>query len=161
MLGLWHLLGDRCSHSRPSMCWNSHRGAYWKFHHHTPRYRRPDCHRRWVHKEFVKGTPVLTCYRNTSSAGTQAHLIKERETLSRMFQCSCCLCGGSCGGSSSEVGLGHAAPPFLLDPEVPAPGGSNSDSKPVEKVETAQQLHMAAIQTPLREVLRPLRALGP
>ena len=81
--------------------------------------------------------PVLTCYRNTSSAGTTAQLIKERETLSRMFQCSCCLCGGSCGGSSSEVGLGHAAPSFLLDPEVPASGGSNT----VEKVEIAQKLH--------------------
>ena len=100
-------------------------------------------------KFIRKGTPVLTCYRNTSSAGTQAQLIKERETLSRMFQCSCCLCGGSCGGSSSEVGLGLAAPPFLLDPEVPAPGGSNSDSKPVEKVETAQQLHYGCHPNPL------------
>ena len=88
-------------------------------------------------KFIQKGTPVLTCYRNTSSAGTQAQLIKERETLSRMFQCSCCLCGGLCGGSSSEAGLGHAAPSFLLDPEAPASGVSNTDSKPLEKVEIA------------------------
>jgi len=87
------------------------------------------------------GTPVLTGYRNTSSAGTTAQLIKERETLSRMFECSCCLCGGSCGVSSLEVGHGHAAPSFLLDPEVPASGGSNTVSKPVEKVEITQQLY--------------------
>ena len=66
-----------------------------------------------------------------------------------MFQCSCCLCGVSCGGSSSEVGLGHAVPPFLLDPEVPAPGGSNSDSKTVEKVEITQQLHQGCHPNPL------------
>jgi len=93
--------------------------------------------------------PVLTCYGNTSSAGTKAQLMKEWETLSRMLQCSCCLCGGSCGGSSSEVGLGHAAPPFLLDPEVPASGGSNSESKPVEKVEIAQKLHQGCHPGPL------------
>jgi len=88
-------------------------------------------------KLILKGTQVLTCHRNTSSAGTTAQLIKERETLSRMFQCSCCLCGGLCGGSSSEAGLGHAAPSFLLDPEAPASGVSNTDSKPLEKVEIA------------------------
>jgi len=108
-------------------------------------------------KLIRKGMPVLTCYRNTSSAG----LIKERETLSSMFQCLCCLCGGSYGVSSSEVGLSNAAPSFLLDLEVPASGGSNTDSKPVEKVEIAQKHIRAAIQTPLREVLRPLPALGP
>jgi len=73
-------------------------------------------------KLIRKGTPVLTCYRNTSSAlGTTAQLIKERETLSRMFQCSCYLCGGSCGASGSLVGLGHVAPSSPLDLEVPAP----------------------------------------
>jgi len=60
-----------------------------------------------------------------------------------------CLCGGSCGGSSSEVGVGHAAPSFLLDPEVPASGGSNTDSKPVEKVEIAQKLHQGCHPDPL------------
>ena len=62
------------------------------------------------------------------------------------------------GGSSSEVGLGHAAPSFLLDPEVPASGGSNSDSKPVEKVEIAQKLHQGCHPDPLT---RPLPARGP
>jgi len=66
-----------------------------------------------------------------------------------MFQCSCCLCGGSCGGSRSEVGLGHAAPSFLLDLEVPASGGSNTDSKPVENVEIAQKLHQGCHPEPL------------
>jgi len=88
-------------------------------------------------------------YRNTSSAGTTAQLIKERETLSRMVQCSCCLCGGSCGASGSVVGLGPAAPSSLLDPEVPAPWGSNTDSKPAEEVEIAKQpLHQDCHQDP-------------
>jgi len=99
-------------------------------------------------KLIRKGTSVITCYRNTS-AGTPAQLMKDRETLSRMFQCSCCLYGGSCGVSSSEVGLGNAAPSFLLDPEVPASGGSNTESKPVGKVEIAQQLYQDCHQDPL------------
>ena len=70
-----------------------------------------------------KGTPVLTCYRNTSSAGTTAQLIKERETLSRMFKCSCRLCGGSCRVSGSVVGLGPAIPFSLLDPKSQCRGG--------------------------------------
>ena len=63
-----------------------------------------------------------------------------------MFQCSCCLCRGSCGASGSGTGLGHAAPSSLLDPEAPAPWRSNTDSKPVEEVEIAQQpLHQDPI----------------
>jgi len=90
-------------------------------------------------KLIRKGTPVLTCYRNTSSAGTTAQLIKECETLSRMFKCSCCLCGGSCGASRSVVGLGTAAPSSLLDREVPVPWGSNTDLKPAEEAKIAKQ----------------------
>jgi hypothetical protein len=74
-------------------------------------------------KLIRKGTPVLTCYRNTSSAGTTAQLIKERETLSRMFKCSCRLCGGSCRVSGSVVGLGPAIPFSLLDPKSQCRGG--------------------------------------
>ena len=72
-------------------------------------------------KLIQKGTLVLTCYRNTSSAGTTAQLIKKRQTLGRMFQCSCCLCEGSCGGSSSEAGLGHPAPSFPLTEGLETP----------------------------------------
>ena len=90
-------------------------------------------------KLIRKGTPVLTCYRNTSSAGTTAQLIKEHETLSRMFKCSCCLCGGLCGASNSVVDLGPATPSSFLDPEVPVLRGSNTDLKPEEEAEIAKQ----------------------
>jgi len=67
-----------------------------------------------------------------------------------MSQCSCCLCGGSCGASGSVVGLGHAAPSSLLDPEVPALWGSNTDSKPVEEFEIAQEpLHQDCHPDPI------------
>jgi len=72
-------------------------------------------------KLIRKGTPVLTCYRNMSAAGTTPQLIKERETLSRMFQCSYYLCGGSCGASGSVVSIGHAAPSSLLVSAMPLP----------------------------------------
>jgi len=51
--------------------------------------------------------------------------------------------------SSSGVGQGHAAPSSLLDLEVPAPWGSNTDSKPVEEVEIAQQLHQDCHPDPI------------
>ena len=65
------------------------------------------------------------------------------------------------GGSSSEVGLGHAAPSFLLDPEVPASGASNIDSKPVEKVEIAQKLHQGGHPDPLMGGLETPACTGP
>ena len=49
-------------------------------------------------KLIQMGTRVLTCYRNTSSAGTTAQLIKERETLNRMFQCSVASVEAHVGG---------------------------------------------------------------
>jgi len=89
-------------------------------------------------KPIRKGTPVFTCYRNTSSVGTASQLIREREMLRRMFICSCCLCMGACGVSGPIERLGPAVPSSLLDPEVLVPVGSDTDLKPA--AETAKQL---------------------
>jgi len=84
-------------------------------------------------KPIGKGTPVLTCYRNTSSAGTASQLIRERERLRRMFSWSCCLCRGLCGASGPLEGLGPAVTFCLLDLEASVP----EDLRP--EAETARQ----------------------
>jgi len=53
-------------------------------------------------KRIPQGTPILTCYRNTSSGSTPAQLARERDTLDKMFDCACCRCTGLCGTPGTE-----------------------------------------------------------
>mmetsp|Transcript_64885 Transcript_64885/g.95017 ORF Transcript_64885/g.95017 Transcript_64885/m.95017 type:complete len:252 (-) Transcript_64885:1063-1818(-) len=86
-------------------------------------------------KPIQKGMPVLTCYRNISSAGTASQLIRERETLNKMFRCACCLCKGPWCTLKAPPLL---SPPPLPDPEVLVLEGV--DSNPRSATETAGQL---------------------
>jgi len=75
-------------------------------------------------KPILKGMPILTCYRNTSSGGTTSQLTREQETLDRVFSCGCCLCKGPCGKLGRESIL--TAPP--LPPASMARGSQGTAS---------------------------------
>jgi len=44
---------------------------------------------------------ILTCYRDTEGGGPHEQLLKERQTLARLFDCQCCECTGKCGPKQS------------------------------------------------------------
>ena len=44
---------------------------------------------------------ILTCYRDTEGGGPNEQLLKERQTLARLFDCQCCECTGKCGPEQS------------------------------------------------------------
>jgi len=44
---------------------------------------------------------ILICYRDTEGGGPHEQLLKERQTLARLFDCQCCECTGKCGPKQS------------------------------------------------------------
>jgi len=44
---------------------------------------------------------ILTCYRDTEGRGPHDQLLRERQTLARIFDCQCCECTGKCGSKQS------------------------------------------------------------
>jgi len=44
---------------------------------------------------------IFKCYRDTEGGGSHEQLLKERQTLARLFDCQCCECTGKCGPKQS------------------------------------------------------------
>jgi len=51
---------------------------------------------------------ILTCYRDTEGGGSHEQLLKERQTLARLFDCQCRECTGKCW--PEQVGGGQNTP---------------------------------------------------